>query len=191
MSPHELVIRRLLGNDQREEIFVSTASLLEKLGRLPRGLRSMFAPLGLEWQRARTPVPGEIFVEPPREVHIEADEPEPAASAPAQIPEPAAPSPKVPACDPGLEDTAGSIEAAVMRTSSPSVEPSVVVAPPVTSSITIEAHNKDALAATVKRIVGVAREGQRPKRTRRMLHSSKTRASRSNGRRTSVRCSSS
>jgi len=173
LSPHELVIRRLLGNDRREEIFVSTASLLEKLGRLPRNLRSLFEPLGLEWQRAHTPLPGEIFVEPPRPT---LPEPEPATVEVANAePEPpkaetseSAPSASVPEpVDDGAGSAAGSIEAALLRTSSPSIEVAPVAAgaappPPVASTISIDAHSKEALAATVKRIVGVAREGRTP-----------------------------
>jgi hypothetical protein len=163
LSPNELVIRRLLGNDRREEIFVSTASLLDKLGRLPRTLRSMFESLGLEWQRARTPVPGEVFVEPPREViaevepvEVEIDE----AAGPPPTPKPAPPSVPAPVVSSG--SAASSIEAALQQTASSSTAAPAVAASPVTSSITIDAHNKEALAATVKRIVGVAREGRTP-----------------------------
>ena len=73
LSPNELVIRRpLLNEDTRrswEEIFISTSLLLDKMGRLPRNLRGLFAPLGLDPQRAHTPLPFEVIkVEPVAEV---------------------------------------------------------------------------------------------------------------------------
>ncbi len=48
LTPNELVIRRALGNDRREEIFVSKKTLREKYSVLPSPLRAVFAPLGLE-----------------------------------------------------------------------------------------------------------------------------------------------
>jgi hypothetical protein len=163
LSPNELVIRRLLGKDRREEIFVSTASLLEKLGRLPRNLRSMFAPLGLEWQRARTPVPGEVFVEPPRQVAPELPPEVPLEVPPEGPPEADAPpvidAPSVVvdaalmAGDPG--SPAAPSEATPER---PSAEPPRRSRPETKTPIDVS--SKDALAATVKRIVGLAREGR-------------------------------
>ena len=48
LTPNELVLRRLLSNDRREEIFVAKATLREKLAVLPPESRALFAPLGLE-----------------------------------------------------------------------------------------------------------------------------------------------
>ncbi|MBX3200954.1 MAG: hypothetical protein KF894_22635 [Labilithrix sp.] len=48
LTPNELVIRRLLSNDRREEIFVAKATLREKLAVLPAESRALFAPLGLD-----------------------------------------------------------------------------------------------------------------------------------------------
>jgi hypothetical protein len=48
-SPGELVLRRRLGENHREEIFLSKAELLEKIEPLPPALRGAFAPLNL-WQ---------------------------------------------------------------------------------------------------------------------------------------------
>jgi hypothetical protein len=164
LSPRELVIRRLLDDNERVEIFVSTADLLEKLGRLPRPLRALFEPLGLEWQRARTPLPGEIYVEPPREV---AERPvvEPAVSADAvpketvplrdsqPLPLPSA-SQAMPPIQEEQASAAGSIDAALQRASVAEPEPARRPA-----SIEIDARDRQALAATVKRIVGAARDG--------------------------------
>lgn len=46
-SPNELVLKRVLANDRREEIFVSKADLLKKIDTIPIALRGIFAPLGL------------------------------------------------------------------------------------------------------------------------------------------------
>ncbi len=47
-TPNELVIRRLLADDRREELFVGKATLRAKFAELAEGKRSLFAPLGLE-----------------------------------------------------------------------------------------------------------------------------------------------
>lgn len=48
LTPNELVLRRLLGNDRREEIFVAKSTLREKLTVLPAEARSLFDPLQLD-----------------------------------------------------------------------------------------------------------------------------------------------
>jgi hypothetical protein len=48
LSPRELVLKRLLAGDRREEIFVSKSELAQKLEALPASLRKTFAPLGLD-----------------------------------------------------------------------------------------------------------------------------------------------
>ncbi|MBA3457309.1 MAG: hypothetical protein H0T42_29780, partial [Deltaproteobacteria bacterium] len=47
-SPGELVLRRMLGEDRREEIFVTTAELVKRWSGLPPASREVFAPLRLE-----------------------------------------------------------------------------------------------------------------------------------------------
>lgn len=47
-SPGELVLRRMLGEDRREEIFVTTAELVKRWSGLPASAREVFAPLRLE-----------------------------------------------------------------------------------------------------------------------------------------------
>src|SRR5690606_286549 len=47
LSPDELVLKRVLADDRREEIFASKADLLAKLDPVPLALRGVFAPLGL------------------------------------------------------------------------------------------------------------------------------------------------
>ncbi|MGE0871156.1 MAG: hypothetical protein AB7P03_21505 [Kofleriaceae bacterium] len=161
LSPKELVIRRLLGNDRREELFVTTASLVEKLARLPHRLYAIFAPLGLDGARARSPHLEDIAGQPPgppgppppsasagpveREVvEIEVldaepqhdDEPEPPAIE--VVTAPAKPDP--------LATVSGTIDRPIARG----------------SMVEIDARSKEALAATVKRIVGSARAGRTP-----------------------------
>jgi hypothetical protein len=46
----EIVLRRNLGAGHREEVFVTTAELLESIATLPPSLRRAFSPLGLEEQ---------------------------------------------------------------------------------------------------------------------------------------------
>jgi hypothetical protein len=55
-SPGELVLRRMLGDNRREEIFVSTAELWKRLDGLPLHAREVFAPLQLGGESARPPV---------------------------------------------------------------------------------------------------------------------------------------
>jgi hypothetical protein len=48
LAPSELVIKRLLGDDRREEIFVSKVELRERIRRAPESKRGLFEPLGLD-----------------------------------------------------------------------------------------------------------------------------------------------
>ncbi|MFO0667324.1 MAG: hypothetical protein U0174_25460 [Polyangiaceae bacterium] len=61
LMPTELVIRKLLGNDRREEIFVAKAALREKYASLPETERALFSPLGLE-PAPRTDMPPGVSV---------------------------------------------------------------------------------------------------------------------------------
>jgi hypothetical protein len=47
LSHDELVLKRVLADDRREEVFAAKADLLAKLDPVPLGLRGVFAPLGL------------------------------------------------------------------------------------------------------------------------------------------------
>jgi hypothetical protein len=51
-SATELVLKRLLADDRREEIFVAKAELVKKLDPLPSDLRRVFEPLGLAEESA-------------------------------------------------------------------------------------------------------------------------------------------
>ncbi len=48
LTPNELVLRRLLANDRREELFLTKASLRDKYAALPEPMRELFAPLALD-----------------------------------------------------------------------------------------------------------------------------------------------
>lgn len=47
LSPKELVLKRVLSNDRREEVFAAKVDLLKKIEPVPMSLRGVFAPLGL------------------------------------------------------------------------------------------------------------------------------------------------
>jgi hypothetical protein len=54
LEPDELVLRKQLADDRREEIFVSKTTLRQKYENLPQDLRALFAPLGLEAKHSRS-----------------------------------------------------------------------------------------------------------------------------------------
>lgn len=54
LTSSELVLRRLLGGDRREEIFVSRAELRRKIESAPDSMRDLFEPLGLIEDEAPT-----------------------------------------------------------------------------------------------------------------------------------------
>jgi hypothetical protein len=56
LAPGELVIKRLLGDNRREEVFVSKKELADKLESLPADLRAVFDPLGLWGSVSPAPV---------------------------------------------------------------------------------------------------------------------------------------
>jgi hypothetical protein len=56
-NPDELVIRRLLGDNRREEIFVPIAELVQRFDALPAHARSVFAPLQLQGETGWKPAP--------------------------------------------------------------------------------------------------------------------------------------
>jgi hypothetical protein len=47
LAPDELVLKRVVTDDRREEVFVAKADLISKLDPVPIALRGVFAPLGL------------------------------------------------------------------------------------------------------------------------------------------------
>jgi hypothetical protein len=100
LSPGELVLRRLLADDRREEIFASKADLKRKLEPLPEGRRALFEPLWKETHpgasddasRRRPPlVPGPRTIRstPPFGMPL------PASTAPADPPGSTTPAPEL------------------------------------------------------------------------------------------------
>jgi len=81
----ELVIRRLLSNERREEIFVTKKALREKYGPLPADQRKLFDGFGFDTLPPPPAVPGPEADPQP----VEAQTLEPAQS----LPEPSAPAP--------------------------------------------------------------------------------------------------
>jgi hypothetical protein len=75
-SPDELVLRRLLGGNRREEIFLSRAELGAKLAALDEDAQAVFAPLGIDAVAAPAPAIEVIAEEPEPEPEAE---PEPAS----------------------------------------------------------------------------------------------------------------
>lgn len=57
LAPGELILKRLVANHRREEIFVSKAALDQKLAPLSEGTRSKFRALGLTVNVSRLPPP--------------------------------------------------------------------------------------------------------------------------------------
>jgi len=163
LTPRELVIRRLLGNDRREEIFVTTSSLLDKLTPLTDEQRTAFSPLQLKRVRARTPRPDEAEPEEEEEAIVRTRiRPITPVALPIYQPPggavvaPAAAAPAVEVAPASEPDPAPVV----------SVSSSSIVLPvddgsdPSGGEVVIDARNKDALASTVKRIVGTARAGR-------------------------------
>jgi hypothetical protein len=100
LTQNELVLRRLLSNDRREEIFVAKSTLREKLAVLPDEARLLFAPLRLDPipplpGNARTtdrPVPAENATHgpPPARAELPHSRPPPPMPAPSAPPPPPA-----------------------------------------------------------------------------------------------------
>ena len=59
LEPDELVLRKQLADDRREEIFVSKTTLRQKYEHLPQDLSALFAPLGLEANLSRSMRPAQ------------------------------------------------------------------------------------------------------------------------------------
>lgn len=93
LSPNELVLKRVLADDRREEIFLAKADLQAKLDPLPTKLRKIFAPLGLDPHPDLTGPPPPMGVAKTK-VMEEPAKPVPAAGAPAmRAPAPTKPEP--------------------------------------------------------------------------------------------------
>jgi hypothetical protein len=124
LTPNELVLRRPLGNDRREEIFVSKATLREKLATLPEDLRALFDPLGLDPSNepAKRPMP-----------RSDEDKPAVRSELPKSVPPPprtSRPPPAVPRAAPVPNTTAPVTQFAPLRSSPPPPSTSGTLKPP-------------------------------------------------------------
>jgi hypothetical protein len=91
-SATELVLKRLLADDRREEIFVAKAELTKKFDSLPANLRKVFDPLGLSEERVSAPSapPAKPITRPTRPTPAEIPR-KPATLPPKVEPKPAEP----------------------------------------------------------------------------------------------------
>ena len=87
LTVSELVLRRALGDDRREEFFVTKATLREKYSPLPPELRALFTPLGFD---APPLPPSKLPPPPPSEKTASLARAEIKPSAPSQPPAPGA-----------------------------------------------------------------------------------------------------
>ncbi len=150
LTPNELVIRRALGNDRREEIFVPKATLREKYAVLPAELAAIFAPLGFE----RTDRPKTI----PPAARTDELPPVRAQLAPSQPPPPL--PPRLPTARPA---SSGAPPSAPVGAKPVEVSPDHLVPAADSSSNLVAAPGgtrNEALAAVLKKIATLARNGR-------------------------------
>jgi hypothetical protein len=141
LTPNELVLRRLLGDDRREELFVPKAVLREKYAMLPRPLAALFAPLALDAPAQATP---------------RATLPlEDAPAVRAQIARSEPPAPRVPTARPPVTDAAAvpppasppAGSAPEARLSRPGSEPSIEITAELDDDLEPEITSEEVLAA--------------------------------------------
>lgn len=140
LTATELVLRRALSDDRREEFFVTKSTLREKYAPLPPPLRALFAPLGFD----APPVPPPRQLPPPPPASEKSStRAEIKATAPSQPPAPAPPS----ASAPPLPAKAASI--------APPPPKATSIAPPPGA-----AGKNEAFVEAVKKIVLVLKSGR-------------------------------
>lgn len=144
LTQNELVLRRALGNDRREEIFVAKGTLREKYDVLAPALRAIFKPLRLEPEpRAKTPPPpAPVNEAPPVRAELPASKPPPPpGTQPRPVPIPPLRAPRASAPSFGsIEVKDGQPAAESKPNPAPAANGSPVVAPPkARESVTSEA----------------------------------------------------
>ena len=109
LTPTELVLRRSLADNRREEVFVTKATLREKYSNLSAPLRALFMPLGVDGP-APTPAPAPVAAQaqaaqatPPPRAEIRRSQP-PAPLPPVSTPPRPKPSVPPPAVAPAAGD---------------------------------------------------------------------------------------
>ncbi len=95
LTQTELVLRRALSSERREEIFVAKSVLREKYAPLPAPRRALFGALGLDTLPPPPPEPAAVDVDDSPVIELRPDEPEPDRTelAPSQPPPPRSSSP--------------------------------------------------------------------------------------------------
>jgi hypothetical protein len=130
-SPGELVLRRPLGGNRREELFVSTAELVQRFDKLPANARDLFAPLQLEGESWSPPEPTSA----PVEVKA-APTPQPEV-----VSQPVRSSPAIPVPAPDVRSGANRTAPPPMpegRRTSRTSPPPISTAPPLSSSARVQ-----------------------------------------------------
>jgi hypothetical protein len=165
LTPNELVLRRLLSNDRREEIFVAKTTLRDKVAVLPVPVRALFAPLGLD---PVPPLPGSprpTDRPPPPPRAAKGEPPPPRAELPVSRPPPPLPSAPPPLPMRPIVTSAG---LAPVRAPSPTDERITVVAteappipkPPESNGTIDSAVASAVLAAAMKKLINLSRSGR-------------------------------
>lgn len=167
LTPTELVLRRALANDRREELFVAKGTLRDKYAHLSEPLRALFAPLRLDRDpplaRAKAPpAPSVRAADQPPRAEIPHSRPPPPlplkagkstlpqtiSSVDIEIEPPRPPLPTAPGiAPPAPETTPGLAGLAQAPSSSPMVAADA-------------APTNEALAATLKKIVTLTKNGR-------------------------------
>ena len=157
LTPTELVLRRMLGDDRREELFVAKSVLRDKYASLPQHEQAIFAPLGLHKQP-----PGEHAPEPPG-----AEPPAVRSELPRSTPPPPLKPPAPVVLPPPPPPGAGAASGVSAAGSAPSLvapPPSRAIPPPVPPSRPGDAgaangYKSPAIVAALKAIASLAQEG--------------------------------
>jgi hypothetical protein len=168
LMPSELILRRLVSDDRREEIFVTRASLIEKYSGLTEPLRAHFVPLALETPSGRRysqtpPLEPETVVEVRSELPPSVPPPPPfIAPPPVSLPKP---PPLPPASSRFARGPSSQKPVPVAADVTPSAPQIEAVAPPQTEAVappppSLRSEGKnEVLVATLKKIVGLAKRG--------------------------------
>ena len=147
LTPTELVIKRLLGDDRREEIFVSKAQLREKYADLSDEMRRVFDPLALVPALPQHSVVSASVV--PMLPVVQ--------QAPPRLESVPAPSPSAPPVEAAAKSSVSPLEGLLARSAPPAATSGVVLkseGPSTTSTA-----NPD-LVASIKKIVQLAKRGK-------------------------------
>jgi len=161
LTPSELVLRRLLDKDRREEIFIAKSTLREKYTQLPEPMRAVFLPLGLLPPPPKLPGSARTSERPPAATI--SDKPVPArAELPASRPPPplpaAARSPSI--TNPGISPAALAQSDAKAEAAKNADGAKTDGAAKVESPRPEHQVQSEALGAALRKIVNLSRSGR-------------------------------